>query len=150
MTDMTNVHGGVPISSQKFGPLPVDDERELVQLMYDMIELEKYLEEKKQNLVEQADFNLMDGFQMMDEKNLGWIAAPQVLQFLIINGVFAHKDDVYHFARRFDRDMDSKLMYSDFCEAFTPKDTYYQHALHNRKGRYIHNKSVPKKLYFSD
>lgn len=108
------------------------------------------MERQKQSLAEQSDYNLMDGFQMMDEKNLGWVAAPQVLQFLIINGVFAHKDDVYHFVRRFDRDMDSKLLYSDFCEAITPKDTYYQHALHNRKGRYIHNKTVPKKLYFTE
>ena len=64
MTDMTNVHSGsVPVhNSSKYGPLCVDDERELVQLMFDMIQMEKYLEEKKQTLVEQADFNLMDGF----------------------------------------------------------------------------------------
>ena len=66
---------------------------------------------------------------MLDEKNLGWVSAPQILTFLITNGVFAHKDDVYAFTRRFDRDNDSKILYSDYCEAIVPKDSYYSHAL---------------------
>jgi len=41
-----------------------------------MIMQETKLEKHKQDLVEQSDFNLMDGFQMMDEKNLGWVSAP--------------------------------------------------------------------------
>lgn len=66
---------------------------------------------------------------MMDEKNLGWVSAPQILTFLVKMGVFAHKDDVYRFTRRFDRDHDSKLLYSDYCDFITPKDSYYKHAL---------------------
>lgn len=108
------------------------------------------MEKQKQSLAEQSDFNLMDGFSMLDDRNLGWVSAPQILTFLITNGVFAHKDDVYSFTRRFDRDNDSKILYSDYCEAFTPKDSYYSHALQNRKGRYIHNKTVPKKNYFTE
>lgn len=57
---------------------------------------------------------------MVDSKSLGWVSAPQVLTFLVEHGVFAHKDDVYNFTRRFDRDQDSKLLFSDFCEALTP------------------------------
>lgn len=149
---MTNVHSGsaVPLhGSSRFGPLHVEDERELVQLFFDMIENEKYLEMQKQKLVEQADFNLMDAFQMIDEKSLGWVSAPQVLTFLIEQGCFCHKDDVYSFTRRFDRDNDSKLLYSDFCEAITPKDGYYAHALNQRKYKYIHCKEIPKRNYFT-
>lgn len=92
----------------------------------------------------------MDGFQMMDEKNLGWVSAPQILTFLIKMGVFAHKDDVYTFVRRFDRDHDSKLLYSDYCDFMTPKDSYYKHALGGRQPKYIHCKEVPRKNYFTD
>ena len=92
----------------------------------------------------------MDAFQMMDQRNLGWVAAPQILSLLMECGVFAHKDDVYNFTRRFDRDQDSKLLYSDFCEAFTPKDEYHAHTLNQRKPKYLHNKEMPKKNYFSD
>ena len=86
---------------------------------------------------------------MLDEKSLGWVSAPQILTFLIESGCFCHKDDVYNFTRRFDRDNDSRLLYSDFCEAVTPKDSYYAHALNTRKHKYIHCKDVPKKNYFT-
>ena len=116
--------------------------------MYEMILNEQEIEKSKQALAEQGDFNLMDAFQMLDDRNLGWVSAPQILAFLYENGVYAHKDDVYHFVRRFDRDNDSRLQYSDFCEAFTPKDTYYAHNLNNRKPKYLHKKEVPKRNYF--
>ena len=38
-------------------------------------------------------------------------------------GSFPHKDDVYLFVRHYDADSDGRLLFSDFCEAFTPKDT---------------------------
>lgn len=60
----------------KPGPLHVDDEREMVQLLYEMITNENDIEVAKQKLAEQGDFNLMDAFQMFDERNLGWISAP--------------------------------------------------------------------------
>jgi len=87
---------------------------------------------------------------MIDEKSLGWIGAPTIVMFLNELDVFAHKDDVYTFTRRFDRDNDSRLLYSDFCEAFTPKDSYYAHALTNRQARYLHHKDIPKKNYFCE
>lgn len=154
MNDMTNVHPGfVPVNgSQKINcsPITATDEKDLVQLLFDMIQYEKMLEQKKQELVEKADFNLMDAYAMIDEKSLGWVSAPQLLTFLMEADTFCHKDDVYSFTRRFDRDNDSRLLYSDFCEAMTPKDTYYAHALNSRKFKYIHNKEIPKKFYFCD
>ena len=115
-----------------------------------MVQQEQYLENKKQQLVEQPDFNLMDGFQMIDSKNLGWVSAPQVLTFLFESGCYCHKDDVYNFTRRYDRDHDSRLLYSDFCEAITPNDGYYQHALNNRKHKYLHYPNIPKKDFFTE
>ena len=47
-----------------------------------MIQFETFLEKKKQDCVEQADFNLMDAYAMIDERSLGWISAPQLLRFL--------------------------------------------------------------------
>jgi Ca2+-binding EF-hand superfamily protein len=48
----------------------------MVQFFYDVIQQEVRLEDKKQALVEFADYNLMDGFQMIDTKNLGFVSAP--------------------------------------------------------------------------
>lgn len=69
--------------------------------------------------------------------------------FLIESGSFAHKDDVYNFTRRFDRDNDSRLLYSDFCEAVTPSDSYYAHNLNQRRHKYLHYSNIPKKDYFT-
>lgn len=77
MTDMTNVHSGKIAAAQlNHGPLNAGDEQELTQLIFDMIQQEMFLELMKQKLVEEADFNLMDAFQMIDDKNLGWVSAP--------------------------------------------------------------------------
>ena len=103
------------------------DEKKLVNLLYEIILDEKEIEAAKMKLAECSDFNLMDAFSMVDDKSLGWASATQLYKCLITNGVFVHKDDVYNFTRRFDRDNDSKLLYSDFCEAITPKDSYYAH-----------------------
>jgi hypothetical protein len=69
----------------------------------------------------------MDAFRMIDQRSLGWVSPPQILAFLVENGVFAHKDDVYTFTRRFDRDNDSKLLFSDFRDAMMPQDSYLAH-----------------------
>ena len=79
MTEMTGVHAGTVLTANgkvSHGPLHPDDEREMVQLMYEMISYEQEIEKAKEKLAEQGDFNLMDAFQMFDSRNLGWITAP--------------------------------------------------------------------------
>ena len=93
---------------------------------------------------------MQDAFSMMDQMDLGWTSAPLILDFLMDNGVHAHRDDVYNFTRRFDRDNDSKLLFEDFCDAFIPKDEVHVHILNSRKPKYVHDNSIPKQNYFSD
>jgi hypothetical protein len=40
------------------------------------------------------------------------------------------------------------MLYSDFCDAFTPKDPYYSNDLNNRQARFLHS-AVSKYDYFS-
>jgi len=40
-------------------------------------------------------------------------------------GIFANKEELYLLTRRFDRDTDGKLKFSDLVEAFTPKQNEY-------------------------
>lgn len=65
MTDMTGVHAGTVFSQNgkvQVGPLHPDDEREMVQLLYEMIVNEQEVEKAKEKLAEQGDFNMMDAF----------------------------------------------------------------------------------------
>ena len=55
MNDMTNIHAGTPYKqggADHIGPLRAEDEKDLTQLLFDMIQNELYLEQQKQLLVE--------------------------------------------------------------------------------------------------
>lgn len=66
---------------------------------------------------------MMDAFQMIDIKGRGWITALELREALEDFGVFTHINDVQLFVRRYDRDSDGRILYSDFCQAFCPKDS---------------------------
>jgi len=57
---------------------------------------------------------------MLDPKNKGWLTGPDVLNSFELLGLQAIKDEVYLFLMRYDRDSDGRILYSDFCEAFSP------------------------------
>jgi Ca2+-binding EF-hand superfamily protein len=62
----------------------------------------------------------MDGFSIIDKYSKGWVTAPEVLECLNDIGSFPHKDDVNLFVRRYDKDSDGRMLYTDFCDAFMP------------------------------
>ena len=41
------------------------------------------------------------------------------------------------------------MVYSDFCEAFTPRDQYYMTVLANKHAQYLHQ-NIPKRHYFTN
>ena len=75
---------------------------------------------------------------MLDNRKKGWLVAPDLHDILTEFGQYCHKDDVNTFIRRYDLDSDGRLLYSDFCDAFTPKDQYYASVLNSRQTHYIH------------
>lgn len=85
---------------------------------------------------------------MLDAGAKGWVTAPELVDALSMLGVFAHKEDVYLFVRRYDKDSDGRVLYSDFCEAFTPKAFHHASTLNSRKAYYLHH-SYPKQEFFS-
>ena len=125
-----------------------DDEDELVRAFREQISLEKELEDAKIRLSSYPDFNLMDAFQMLDKEAKGWITAPELVDTLMDIGLYAHREDVYLFVRRYDRDSDGRFLYSDFCDAFTPKSAYHSSTLNSRKAYYLHH-GYPKREYFT-
>lgn len=60
----------------KVEKLDVENSDELITVLTDIIKHERELEEAKIRLVQQEDFNLMDGFQMIDLLGKGWVTAP--------------------------------------------------------------------------
>ena len=98
-----------PRNRNNFQVLSNENQRNLVQLFYQMLQCVRQLEEAKQQLAECPDFNLIDAFQMIDHRKQGWTSSPQILTCLIENNVIVSKEDVNAFTKRFDRDFDMKL-----------------------------------------
>ena len=65
---------------------------------------------------------MIEAWQMLDLLNRGWLTGPDLLNSLQLLGAKVSKEEVYLFVLRYDRDSDGRLLYSDFCEAFSPRD----------------------------
>jgi Ca2+-binding EF-hand superfamily protein len=62
---------------------------------------------------------------MVDANNNGFVTASEIVDSLGSFGIYVNRDDVYLFVKRYDRNNDGKLRYSEFCDAFNPKDYSY-------------------------
>lgn len=60
----------------KVNPLNVEDEDELITVLKEFMQHDRELEAAKVSLAQQADFNLMDAFQMIDLDSKGYVTAP--------------------------------------------------------------------------
>lgn len=85
---------------------------------------------------------------MLDHTAKGWVTSPELVDSLTHLGSYANRDDVYLFVRRYDKDSDGRLLYSDFCDAFTPKAGHHAATLSSRKAYYLHQ-GYPKHEYFT-
>lgn len=47
-------------------------------------------------------------------------------------GIFPSLDELDLFVKRYDKDMDHRLRFSEFCEAFLPLDSYYSNLVNRR------------------
>ena len=55
---------------------------------------------------------------------------------------------MYTFVRRHDRDSDGRLLFSDFCDAFTPQDPYYANSLATRQAQFIY-RNIAREHFFA-
>ena len=130
---------GVTGTAPRRHNLKFDEEEELISAFREFIRLDIEADEAKTRLALQPDFNLMDAYQMLDKYSKGWVTAPEIIESLNELGSYPHKDDVYLFVRRYDKDGDGRILYSDFCDAFTPNDETIALDMQRRPAYHIQN-----------
>lgn len=74
---------------------------------------------------------------MIDKFSKGWVTAPEMVESLSELGSYPHRDDVCLFVRRYDKNGDGRILYSDFCDAFTPSDEGIAMGLKRRPAHHI-------------
>jgi hypothetical protein len=82
-TTNTNLMPAIKNHLPKVSPINNDEEDEFITVLKDLITHERELEEAKIRLSMCTDFNLMDGFQMLDFKKRGWLTAPDLHDVLM-------------------------------------------------------------------
>ena len=86
---------------------------------------------------------------MLDRLNKKFLTGPDLMDNLAQFGIYPHKEDVYLWLKRYDRDADGRMAFTDFCDAFTPiLDTSLAHILNQRQAHFS-NKGCCKKTYFN-
>ena len=114
-----------PIRRGREIPLRLDDEDELVRALREYINVERELENAKISLTQTPDFNVFDAFRIFDMDSRGWISLTDLKIGLNEIGVYPDHEELALFFKRYDRDMDNRLRFSEFSDAFTPIDNYY-------------------------
>ena len=104
----------------------------LAHTLKQFIVLDKDIEVAKQDLALRPDFNLLDFFRVFDMDAKGAVGYLDIEDGFKKFGIFPNRDELYLWLRRYDRDSDGKLRFSDFIEAFTPKQNEYSNLLNNR------------------
>jgi len=134
--------------ARRYSPMKSDDESELVRGFREQIQLENELEDAKNRLALQPDFNVPDAFDLLDRYNLGSLTATEVGDSLASNGIYTASEDVFLFVKRYDRNHDSRLNYIEFQDALMPKSASHATSLQLRRAHYSVLR-VPRVDYFS-
>ena len=107
--------------------------------------MERDLENSKINLTKTPDFNLFDAFRIFDIDSRGWITLTDLKIGLNEIGVYPDHEELALFFKRYDKDMDNRLRFSEFSDAFSPIDSYYKQILNRR-----HSNDVRGRFYSRD
>ena len=104
----------------------------MIHTLKQFVLLDKDLEVAKQDLALRPDFNILDFFRTFDEEDSGALGSAEVEAGMRRYGIYPNREELYLFVRRFDKDNDGKLRFSDFAEMVTPKQQEYAALLNNR------------------
>ena len=135
--------------SRRFSsPMRASDEGELVRAFKEQISLENELEEAKNRLALQPDFNVPDAFDLLDRYHFNNLSPTELSDSLASNGVYTSSEDVFLFVKRYDRNFDGRIGLSEFQDAMTPKSASLATTLQLRRAHYSILR-VPRHEYFS-
>jgi Ca2+-binding EF-hand superfamily protein len=78
------------------------------------------------------DFNVFDAFKIFDLNGNGVLTVTEFKNALSDLGIFASFEEIELFFKRYDKNRDSRLRFSEFCDALVPNDPYYAAMVNKR------------------
>ena len=107
-----------PVRAQPL--LRVEEEDELVRSLREQISLEKEIENAKISLAQRPDFNLFDAFRILDADAKGYITYTDLKEGLNAIGVFPSLEELELYIKRYDKNNDKRIRFSEFSDSFIP------------------------------
>lgn len=100
--------------------------------MIEIAGIEKQLEHQKHELALKPDFNICDAFRIFDERECGYVSLTDFKNGLTDLGISEPHEHIELFYKRFDRNQDGLIGFSEFTDAFTPHEQYYAQIISRR------------------
>jgi len=108
------------------------EETHLASALKDQIENDKDLESLKNDLSLKSDFNLLDAFRFFDLRGKGFVSKYELEDGLKEFGVYPTSAELYLIMRKYDKDSDSLIKYTEFCDMITPAAQEYASIMTKR------------------
>jgi len=125
-----------PVKEHK-SPIKEVEDNELARALKEQIDLDRDLENLKNELSLRNDFNLLDAFRFFDIDARGYITKNELKDGLNSFDIFPTSNELYLLMRKFDTDNDGLLRYAEFCDILTPKQAEYSSVLNDRIPSYL-------------
>lgn len=71
-------------------------------------------------------FNLHDAFSVLDLSEKGYISQKEFEELLQSYGIFSTKQELIGLVKRYNKNLDGKITYSEFISELTPKSPMKQ------------------------
>lgn len=91
---------------------------------------------------------MIDAFRVFDTDGKGWITIDEIKDGLNCYGVFISDEDIELYLKRYDKDEDGKLRYSEFCDSFLPNDPFHASLLAKKAPMHLNQLNVPRDMIF--
>jgi Ca2+-binding EF-hand superfamily protein len=72
-------------------------------------------------LSRRPNFSLKNAFQYCDKSNDNYLSCEDIRNMLADHGFFATERELSSIMKKFDKDLDQRINYSEFVEELTPK-----------------------------
>ena len=79
------------------------------------------LKNVRQKLNRRPLFDVYDAFKALDKNESGFITLDEFKELLLDHGIYTSSNELLNLMKRFDKNQDGKVSYSEFVNEITPK-----------------------------
>jgi len=90
------------------------------------------MESLKNDLSLKSDFNLVNAFKIFDIRGKGYVSKYELEDGLKEFGVYPTSAELYLIMRKYDKDSDSLIKYTEFCDMIIPAAKEYANIMTGR------------------